>query len=115
MMLINFSLDLVFQMLEKQLQKAVDYFAFPYGQRRDFGCATPELLQKIGYKAAVTTLWKRNNLHENPYRLRRVEVKPTDTLDDFQRYMTRKIDIRLIKQEIKRCRDAMHCVSTLTV
>ena len=103
------------ELLEKQLQKAVDYFAFPYGQRRDFGCATPELLQKIGYKAAVTTLWKRNNLHENPYRLRRVEVKPTDTLDDFQRYMTRKIDIRLIKQEIKRCRDAMHRVSTLTV
>ena len=87
--------------LEAHLQKSVDYFAFPYGQRKDFGCATPELMQEIGYKAAVTTLWKRNNLNENPYLLRRVEVRPTDTMMDFQRYLSRKIDIRYIKQEIK--------------
>ena len=100
--------------LEAHLQKRVDYFAYPYGQRKDFGLTTPELLQKIGYKAAVTTLWKRNNLHENLYRLRRIEIKPKDTLEDFQRYLSRKIDFRFIKQEIKTCRDAMHCVSTLT-
>jgi len=89
------------QILEQHLQKNVDYFAFPFGQRKDFGCATPELLQEIGYKAAFTTLWKRNNLHENPYRLRRVEVRPTDSLEDFQRYLTRKPDFRFIKQQIK--------------
>ena len=51
------------EILESHLQCKIDYFAFPYGQRKDFGLATPELLEKIGYKAAVTTLWKRNNLH----------------------------------------------------
>ena len=102
------------EFLEKHLQKQVDYFAFPYGQRKDFGCASPELLQEIGYKAAVTTLWKRNNLHENPCRLRRVEVKPTDTMEDFQRYLNRKFDFRFIKQEFKTCRDAINRVSTST-
>lgn len=89
------------QLLEEHLQKQVDYYAFPYGQKKDFGHATPEMLQKIGFKAACTTLWKRNNLGENLYRLRRVEVRPTDTMDDFQRYLMQKPDFRLIKQEIK--------------
>lgn len=87
--------------LEHHLQKPVRYFAFPYGQRKDFGCATPDLLQELGFKAAFTTLWKRNNLRENPYRLRRVEVKPTDSMEDFQCYLNRKIDFRFIKQEFK--------------
>ena len=89
------------EMMETHLQHKVDYFAFPYGQRKDFGCATPELLQEIGYKAAVTTLWKRNNLHENPCRLCRVEIKPTDSMEDFQKYLNPKMDFRYIKQEIK--------------
>lgn len=89
------------EILEEHLQKAVDYYAFPYGQKRDFGYATPELLQEIGFKAACTTLWKLNNLRENPYRLHRVEVRPTDSLEDFQRYLTSKPDFRFLKQQIK--------------
>ena len=89
------------QILEEHLHKPVNYFAYPYGQKRDFGFATPELLQEIGYKAACTTLWGRNNQKENPYRLRRVEVRPTDTLEDFQRNLTRKPDFRFLKQQIK--------------
>ena len=89
------------EILEEHLQKTVDYYAYPYGQKKDFGHATPELLQEIGFKAAFTTLWKRNNLHENPYRLRRVEVRPIDTMEDFQRYLTRKPDFKFLKQQIK--------------
>ena len=102
------------EILETHLRRKVNYFAFPYGQRKDFGCATPELLYEVGYKAAMTTLWRRHNRNENSYLLRRIEVRPTDTLKDFQRYLTMKIDVRYIKQEIKTCRDAMHSVSTLT-
>ena len=102
------------EVLETHLQKSVDYFALPYGQRKDFGCATPELLYEVGYKAAVTTLWKRNNLNENPNYLRRVEVRPTDSLEDFQCFLTRKVDFRFIKQEFKTCRDAINRVSTST-
>lgn len=89
------------EILEQHLQKPVQCFAFPYGQRKDFGCATPELLHEIGYKMAVTTLWRRHNRNDNLYLLRRIEVKPTDTLEVFQRYLIRKIDFRYIKQEIK--------------
>ena len=89
------------QLLEEHLHKKGDYFAYPYGQKSDFGFATPELLQEIEYKSACTTLWGRNNLKESPYRLRRVEVRPTDSLEDFQRFLTRKIDTKLIKQLIK--------------
>ena len=89
------------EILKKHLQRKMDYFAFPYGQRKDFGCATPELLYEVGYKAAMTTLWRRHNCNENAYLLRRIEVRPTDTLKEFQRYLTRKLDFRLVKQEIK--------------
>ena len=102
------------RILETHLQRKVDYFAFPYGQRKDFGCATPELLYEVGYKAAMTTLWKRNNLNENPYRLHRVEVRPTDSPEDFQRFVSQKVDFRFIKQEFKTYRDAINRVSTST-
>lgn len=89
------------EILEHHLKKQVQCFAFPFGQRKDFGCATPEMLHETGYKMAVTTLWRRNNRNANSYLLRRIEVKPTDTLEEFQRYLIRKIDFRYIKQEIK--------------
>lgn len=89
------------EILEYHLQKQVQCFAFPYGQRKDFGCATPDLLHDAGYTMAVTTLWRRHNRNANSYLLRRIEVKPTDTLEEFQRYLIRKIDFRYIKQEIK--------------
>lgn len=89
------------EILEQHLQKPIDYFAFPYGQRKDFGFATPDLLERVGYKAAVSTLWGRNNSNESSYCLRRVEVKPTDKIEDFQRYLSPKIDFRYLKQEIK--------------
>lgn len=89
------------EILETHLQRKVDFFAYPYGQRKDFGCATPELLHEVGYKAAMTTLWRRHNRNENSYLLRRIEVKPADNMADFQRFMRQKIDFRLIKQEIK--------------
>ena len=89
------------EILEQHLKEQVQCFAFPFGQRKDFGCATPNLLYEAGYKMAVTTLWRRHNLNENPYCLHRVEVKPTDSMEDFQCYLKRKIDFRLIKQEIK--------------
>ena len=91
------------KILEQHLQKQIHYYAFPYGQRKDFGCVNPDLLHEIGYKAAMTTLWRRHNCNENPYLLRRIEVKPTDNMAVFQRYLTKKIDFRYIKQEIKTC------------
>ncbi len=87
--------------LEKHLQKSIDYFAYPYGQLKDIGFATPELLEELGFKAAVTTLWKRNNRNISPYQLRRIEVKSTDNITDFQQYLTGKVDFRLLKQELK--------------
>ena len=89
------------EILETHLQRKVDFFAYPYGQCKDFGCTTPELLHEVGYKAAMTTLWRRHNRNENSYLLRRIEVKPADNMADFQRIMRQKIDFRLIKQEIK--------------
>lgn len=89
------------RILEEHFQKPVDYFAFPFGQRKDLGYATPELLQEVGYKAAFTTLWKRNNIHENLYRLRRVEVRPQDTPEQLLQTLTAPLDFRFLKQEVK--------------
>ncbi len=87
--------------IEENLKKRVKYFAFPYGQRKDLGFATAELLRNCDYEAALTTLWGRKNKTENQYFLRRVEVKPDDSIEDFKHYISTKIDLRLVKQKIK--------------
>ncbi len=64
------------RMLEDKLGKPVDYFCYPYGQ---YDRATIEAVKNAGYKAAFTTcdsIWQGRG---NPYRMRRIEIKGTDS------------------------------------
>lgn len=89
------------RVLEEHLRKSVDYYAFPYGQKKDFGHVTPVMLEEAGYKAAFTTLWKRDNRKENPYRLCRLEVRPQDSPEQLIKLINKKLDSRFLKQKIK--------------
>ena len=49
------------EVLEKNLGNEVKYYSFPYGQLGDIGIHSINNLKKIGYKAALSTLWSRRN------------------------------------------------------
>jgi peptidoglycan/xylan/chitin deacetylase (PgdA/CDA1 family)/CelD/BcsL family acetyltransferase involved in cellulose biosynthesis len=57
--------------IEAELQRPVDYFAYPNGRAEDFSPANKELLRAAGYRAAVTTIWGANFRSTDPMELRR--------------------------------------------
>jgi peptidoglycan/xylan/chitin deacetylase (PgdA/CDA1 family) len=57
--------------IEQELQKPVDYFAYPNGREEDFAKRNKELLRNAGYRAAMTTIWGINDCSTDPMELRR--------------------------------------------
>jgi peptidoglycan/xylan/chitin deacetylase (PgdA/CDA1 family) len=87
--------------LENELDCKIDYFSYPFGQLRDMGSCSNRILREAGYKAAVTTIWSRKNSHKNLYALNRIEIRHTDTLEHFKTILTRQIDLKGYKQQLK--------------
>ena len=46
---------------EEEIQKAVNYFAYPNGREQDFAIWNKAVLASAGYSAAVTTIWGVND------------------------------------------------------
>ena len=67
--------------LEDALGKAIDYFAYPYGQ---FNQQVRDLVIGAGYQAACSTRCGFNRPGEDPYLLRRIDVFGTDHLWQFK-------------------------------
>jgi peptidoglycan/xylan/chitin deacetylase (PgdA/CDA1 family) len=57
--------------IEEMLQREVEHFAYPNGREEDFAEENKQLLRKIGYRAAVTTIWGHNDESTDPMELRR--------------------------------------------
>lgn len=57
--------------IEEELQKPVDYFAYPNGREEDFTSFSKQILREVGYQAAVTTMWGINNQATDRMALRR--------------------------------------------
>jgi peptidoglycan/xylan/chitin deacetylase (PgdA/CDA1 family)/CelD/BcsL family acetyltransferase involved in cellulose biosynthesis len=57
--------------IEDELQIPADYFAYPNGREEDFGLSNKALIQEVGYRAAVTTIWGVNYSSTDPFELRR--------------------------------------------
>jgi peptidoglycan/xylan/chitin deacetylase (PgdA/CDA1 family) len=47
--------------IEQEVQKPVEFFAYPNGREEDFADANKEVLRAAGYRAAVTTIWGMND------------------------------------------------------
>ncbi|MGA7238031.1 MAG: polysaccharide deacetylase family protein [Bryobacteraceae bacterium] len=57
--------------IEEEIQLPALHFAYPNGREEDFGAANKELIRKVGYRAAVTTIWGTNYGSTDPMELRR--------------------------------------------
>jgi len=70
--------------LEQKINRAVRYFAFPYGQLTDFDSRAAALLEKCGYDGGCTTHFSRFNQQADPYLLNRIIVWDDDQAIDLE-------------------------------
>ena len=89
------------KVLEKNLGNEVKYYSYPYGQIKDIGMHSINNLKKVGYKAALSTIWSRRNSKKNIYHLNRLEILRTDDISRFISKLESKIDIKYFKQRLK--------------
>lgn len=87
--------------LEERLGYPVDYFSYPFGQLKDLGRGSRKLVQKVGYKAALTSNWSRRNDKSQLLALNRIEIRGGDDLQRFKQILHRGLDLKYFKQELK--------------
>jgi peptidoglycan/xylan/chitin deacetylase (PgdA/CDA1 family) len=59
-------------LLEQELQRPVEHFAFPFGLPSDLSPETCSVVPGYGYRSAATTVWGVNTPRTNRYFLRRI-------------------------------------------
>lgn len=60
------------KIIENRIGRPVYAFAYPNGHPEDFNDEIKDLLRKTGYKSACTTIFGKNDVHTDPYELKRV-------------------------------------------
>jgi peptidoglycan/xylan/chitin deacetylase (PgdA/CDA1 family) len=91
--------------LESRLGMQINHFSYPYGQKADFSRKTLEIVRRNGYMSACSTLYGRTSRLREQYSLRRIEIRPQDTFDQFRRLCTTDTHMVFVKQHIK---EAVH-------
>ena len=66
------------EIIEKRLGLPVRLFAYPNGSRDDFNVAIKQVLKENGFVGAATTLWGTNDVHTDPFELRRMGIGDLD-------------------------------------
>ena len=72
------------EILESELNRKIDTFAYPYGQISSFDNKTIYFLKESGYGFALTSHFGRKNTPNDPYRLKRISIWDSDTVDDLR-------------------------------
>lgn len=75
-----------------ELGDPVYYFAYPYGARPDYSRRTVQLVRRAGYAAALTNRYGPNAAGADRWRLRRIGIDRTDTLESFRDKVTGRLD-----------------------
>lgn len=75
------------RLIEERLKRPVADFAFPFGKPADCGEGADALLERCGYRSAVTTSDGINRTGANPYRLRRPGIDLNGPLSLFAFHM----------------------------
>ena len=85
--------------IEKNTGSSCDLFCYPYGGKDDFNAQTKEILMKLQYQAALTTLSGSNQKNSQLMELRRLGTSNEHTLEDFKRLLLQSY--RILRKEYK--------------
>ena len=72
------------EVLETELNRKINTFAYPYGQLSSFDYRTIQVLKDSGYGYALTSHFGRKNTAVDPYRVKRISIWDSDTVDDVR-------------------------------
>lgn len=62
------------KIIEEHIGTRVECFAYPNGKEKDFNNDIKNILQKVGYSCAVTTISGMNNITQSPFELKREQL-----------------------------------------
>ena len=71
------------RLIEHETGTAVEHFAFPFGKPSDCGTGGSQILGKLGFRTAVTTIVGLNELGADLFRLRRIVVGIDGSIANF--------------------------------
>lgn len=84
--------------LEEIINKKVDLYAYPFGQKKNIN---KKIIENLGFKKAYTAIWGFNYKNTNPFELRRIRIDDFDTIKDFKSKIKGKWNYIRLFQEIK--------------
>jgi peptidoglycan/xylan/chitin deacetylase (PgdA/CDA1 family) len=70
------------ELIRKNLSGRIRYFSYPYGR---YDRKTLQLVKKVGFEAAFTTIPGTIRPGDDPYALKRTLIAPSDSLFDFKK------------------------------
>jgi peptidoglycan/xylan/chitin deacetylase (PgdA/CDA1 family) len=88
------------KVLEDQLKRPVDLFAYPFGCYGSFDARVKDLLRSSGYKAAFTTIAGFNTRATGPFEIRRTRISWFDDKREFLKELSGAYDWYKIWQKI---------------
>lgn len=74
------------RLIEEQIGRSVDFFAYPNGQPADIGPEIVDLVKEAGYRGACTTIAGRNHKDSDPFNLKRIDVTVSMATDYYGRF-----------------------------
>jgi peptidoglycan/xylan/chitin deacetylase (PgdA/CDA1 family) len=89
------------KIIEQNIGKNVDTFAFPFGQKRDYGHYDGKIFEQSGYKMVLTTDWGINVGNFDPMHVKRIRIDHFDTINDFKNKLSGKWDFVSFFQKLK--------------
>jgi peptidoglycan/xylan/chitin deacetylase (PgdA/CDA1 family) len=75
------------EIIEQKVNIPVEHFAYPYGSKEDLNFFEHEILEKLRFKTAVTTIESSQKIYKSFY-LPRVSIGPFISIKDFKRKLT---------------------------
>jgi peptidoglycan/xylan/chitin deacetylase (PgdA/CDA1 family) len=89
------------QKIEQIVNKSIDCYAFPFGQKKQRGDFSMDFFASLGFKQVCTTDWGINKNLSSSCFLKRIRIDAADSLLDFRRKIAGRWDFVKLFQYLR--------------
>lgn len=86
--------------IEEVCERAPRFFAYPYGLSDDFDRPAERAVEHAGLSAACSAMYGRGSRTKDRFRLRRVTIEATDTLEVVEHKLAGRYDWWALKEQL---------------